>query len=193
MLDTPRLRDGAMVSLGRGRSALDDQILKGHFAVELFDERGRLKFFEEGDNLITDAGDLYIAAKVITAIAPASASAPTAMNGMKLGTGTTAVAKAGAGGALVTYLTASNVAFDATYPQTSNLGAGLGVTAVYKTTWGAGVATNAAITEAAIVNDQATNATSTAANTISRIVFTAVNKGASDTLAITWAHKFLGA
>ena len=67
------------------------------------------------------------------------------------------------------------------------------MTAVYKTTWGAGVATNSAITEAVIVNDQATNATTTAANTISRITFTAVNKGASDTLAITWSHKFLGA
>lgn len=55
------------------------------------------------------------------------------------------------------------------------------------------MATNSAITEAVIVNDSGTNATSTAANSISRIVFTAINKGASDTLAITWNHKFLGA
>lgn len=167
--------------------------LLGLVEIELFDKYGNLKHHEVIKNLITDAGDLYYASKAIVGISPANPSAPTAVNGMKLGTGTTAVAKSGAGGALVTYLSGSNVAFDATYPQTANLGGGLGVNSVYKTTWGAGVATNAAITEAVIVNDQATNATTTAANTIARTVFTAVNKGASDTLAITWNHKALGA
>lgn len=165
----------------------------GFGTVDLLDRRGRLISSTPFANLITDAGDLYYAGKCIVGIAPASPSAPTAVNGMKLGTGTTAAAKAGAGGALVTYKTASNVAFDATFPSTSNLGAGLGVNCVYKTTWGAGVATDTALTEAVIVNDQATNATTTAANTISRTVFTAQNKGASDTLAITWNHKNLGA
>jgi len=192
-VENMKISDDFTLSLGRGVGAVDDSVVNGIVRVELFDERGRLKFREVTRNLITDAGDLYNAQKVIAAIAPASAAAPTAMSGMKLGTGTTAASKAGAGAALITYLTASNVAFDATYPQTSNLGSGLGVTAVYKTTWGAGVATNSAITEAVIVNDSATNATSSAANTISRVVFTAVNKGASDTLAITWSHKFLGA
>jgi hypothetical protein len=112
---------------------------------------------------------------------------------MKLGSGGTAVAKSGAGGALVTYITASNVAFDSSYPQTANLGGGLGVNSVYKTTWAAGTATNSAITEVAIVNDQATNATSTAANTYSRALITSVNKTASDSLAITWNWKALGA
>ena len=55
------------------------------------------------------------------------------------------------------------------------------------------MATNGAITEVVIVNDQATNATSSAANTYSRALITSVNKGASDTLAITWNHTFLGA
>lgn len=175
--------------------------IKGYGTIELFrdvdPERPRELWTPDLEipfaNLITDAGDLYIAGKVIVGIGPANPSAPTAANGMKLGTGTTAAAKSGAGGALVTYLTASNVAFDASFAATNNLGAGLGVEARYKTTWGAGVATNAAITEAAIVNDQATNATTSAANTYSRIVFTAINKGASDSLAITWAWKFLGA
>lgn len=144
-------------------------------------------------NLITDAGDLYIAGKVIAAIAPASPAAPTAASGMKLGTGTTAVTKAGAAAALITYLTGSNAAFDATFPSTSNLGSGLGVNSVYKTTWAAGVATNSAITEAVIANDAGTNATSSAANTYSRVVFTAINKTATDSLAITWNWKALGA
>jgi hypothetical protein len=172
---------------------LDKLGMVGYGVAELRDGDGRTKLLVPFANLITDAGDLYYAGKAIVGISPAAPSAPTAVNGMKLGTGSTAVAKSGAGGALVTYLTASNVAFDASYPQTANLGAGLGVNGVYKTTWAAGVATNAAITEVAIVNDQATNATSTAANTISRALITSVNKTASDTLAITWNHKFLGA
>lgn len=165
----------------------------GFGVVELRGPDGLLKQVEPFVNLITDAGDLYYATKNIVGIAPSATAAPTAVNGMKLGSGVTAVAKAGAGGALVTYIAASNVAFDATFPNVANLGAGLGVNAVYKTTWAAGVATNAAITEAVIVNDQATNATTTAANTVSRVVFTAINKAAGDSLAITWNHKTLGA
>lgn len=175
--------------------------IKGYGTIELFrdvdPERPRELWTPDLEipfaNLITDAGDLYIAGKVIVGIGPANPSAPTAMNGMKLGTGTTAAAKSGAGGAIVTYISGSNVAFDASFAATNNLGAGLGVEARYKTTWPAGTATNSAIAEAAIVNDQATNATTSAANTGSRIVFTAINKGASDSLAITWAWKFLGA
>ena len=171
----------------------DKRGMVGYGVIEHRDHRGWLIEAQPFANLITDAGDLYYATKSIVGISPANGSAPTAVNGMKLGTGTTAVAKAGAGGALVTYKTASNVAFDATFPSVANLGAGLGVNSVYKTTWGAGVATDAALTEVVIVNDQATNATTTAANTISRVVFAAINKGASDTLAITWNHKNLGA
>jgi hypothetical protein len=112
---------------------------------------------------------------------------------MKLGTGTTTVAKSSTGAALATYLTASNAAFDSSYPQTANLGGGLGVNAVYKTTWAAGTATSSTINEVVICNDSATNATSTAANTYSRAVITTVNKTSSDSLAVTWNHKALGA
>lgn len=191
--DASRITDTLVIALDRARDLASGFALVGYGVITVRDEHGRLVEAQPFANLITDAGDLYYAGKAIAGIAPANPAAPTAMSGMKLGTGTTAVAKSGAGGALVTYLTGSNVAFDATFPSTANLGGGLGVNAVYKTTWGAGVATNAAITEAVIVNDAGTNATSTAANTASRVVFTAVNKGASDTLAITWNHKFLGA
>lgn len=172
----------------------DDAGNEGYGVAELFDAQGRLKQRVEFKNLITDAGDLYQAQKVIVGISPANPTAPTAVTGMKLGTGTTAVSKSGAGAALVTYLTASNVTFDATYPQTANLGAGLGVNAVYRCTWAAGVATNSAIAEVVIVNDAATNATTSAANTISRALFgTAINKTATDSLVVTWNHKMLGA
>jgi hypothetical protein len=164
----------------------------GSVLIQLFDEHGNLKDERRGSNLITDAGDLYYAGMAIALVTPAAPAQPTKMSGMKLGTGTTAVAKAGAGAALVTYITGSNNPFDATWPVTQNLGAGLGVNGQYKTTWAAGDVTNAAITEAVIVNDAGTDATSTVANTAHRIVFTAINKGASDTLVITWNALFKG-
>lgn len=165
--------------------------LVGYGVAELFDGDGTRIRLIPFHNLITDAGDLYIAGKIITAIAPASPSAPTAANGMKLGTASTAASKTDAG--LATYLSGSNVAFDSSYPQTANLGSTLGVNAVYKTTWPAGTATSSTINEVAIVNDQGTNADSTAANTYSRAVLTTVNKTASDSLAVTWNWKCLGA
>jgi hypothetical protein len=175
------------------RMADDSMGLTGTALIELHNDAGELIHSETVENLITDAGDLYYAGMMIALVNPAAPAQPTKMTGMKLGTGATAASKAGAGAALVTYLSASNVAFDATYPNTVNLGSTLGVNAVYKTTWVPGVATNGAITEAVIVKDSGTNATSTAANSASRITFGAVAKAAGDTLSITWNHKALGA
>jgi hypothetical protein len=165
----------------------------GFGIVHLMDGDGRTKQLDPFANLITTAGDEYCAKKIATGIGPAAPSAPTAANGMKLGTGTTAVTKSSTAAALITYLSASNVAFDSGFATTSAVGGDAGWYTTYKTSWLAGVATNSAITEVAIVNDQATNATSTAANTYSRAVITSVNKTASDVLAITWNWKALGA
>ncbi|MEU8270833.1 hypothetical protein AB0B89_27205 [Sphaerisporangium sp. NPDC049002] len=167
--------------------------LSGIVTLSLYDRDGELIDERVAKNLITDAGDLYYATRAISAVSPAAPSDATKVTGMKLGTGTTAASKASTGAALVTYKTGSNLAFDASYPQISNLGSGLGVNAVYRCTWSAGVATDTALTELVIVNDSSTNATSTAANSISRVVFSAINKGASDILVATWNHKFLGA
>ncbi len=124
-------------------------------------------------------------------------SPPAAPTGMRLGSGATsggnAVAKTGAGAALTTYLSGSNKAFDSTYPQSSLNGASRRIT--YKRTYAAGEATTASpITEAVIVNDTiATDATSTAANTISRIAVTGISsKGSTDVLVATWSHDWLG-
>ncbi len=113
--------------------------------------------------------------------------------GMKLGTGSTAVAKSGAGAALVTYLSNSHQAFDATFPSTSGTSGGRVVT--YKVTYAAGKATTAsAITEVVIFLDFLADATSSAANTVARALIAGVaSKGASDTLTITWTHTLLGA
>lgn len=164
--------------------------------VELFllNKHQEIKDYRRFENLVTTAGDQYYAKKAIVGISPANPGAPTAASGMKLGTGTTAAAKSGAGAALVTYLSGSNLAFDASFPAANAVaGTDTGWTADYQTTWPAGTATNSAITEAVIVNDAGTNATSTAANTYSRVTFTAIDKTAADVLIAIWKHKFLGA
>jgi hypothetical protein len=171
---------------------VEEQPFKGNILVQLIDQDGNVKDERRADNLITDAGDLYYAGMAIALVTPAAPAQPTKMTGMKLGTGTTAAAKSGAGAALVTYITGSNNPFDASFPATQNLGAGLGVNGQYKTTWAAADVTNSAITEAVIVNDAGTDATSSAANTAHRVVFTAINKTSTDSLVITWNAKFLG-
>jgi hypothetical protein len=168
--------------------------LVGFGVVLLEDGDHQIKDLEPFANLITTAGDQYYAQKAIVGVAPASPSAPTAMSGMKLGTGATAAAKSGAGAALVTYLAGSNIAFDATFPSAAAVGGDAGWNIVYKSTWAAGVATNGAITEAVISNAAGTNsAAEGAAGMCARTVFAAKNKTVDDTLAITWTHKFLGA
>jgi len=173
-------------------AAQPESAFTGAVLIQLIDENGNVKDERRAGNLITDAGDLYYAGMAIALVTPAAPAQPTKMTGMKLGTGTTAVAKAGAGAALVTYISGSNNPFDASFPVTQNLGAGLGVNGQYRTTWAAGDVTNSAITEAVIVNDAGTDATSVAANTAHRIVFSAINKTASDSLVITWNAKLLG-
>lgn len=120
-------------------------------------------------------------------------SAQGGAKGMKLGTGSTAVAKSGAGGGLVTYLSGSHQAFDATYPQGSGTSGGRVVT--HKVTYAAGTATTAsAITEVVIFLDFLADATSSVANTICRAILAGIgSKGASDTLTVTWTHTLLGA
>jgi len=163
--------------------------VSGQVLVEVFDAEGNLTDMRVG-NLVTTAGDQYYADRGASAVAPAAPADATKVTGMKLGTGVTAAAKSGAGASLVTYITGSNNLFDATYPQKVDLSADTGWQIQYRVTWAAGDVTNAAITEAVIVNDAAADATSTAPNTISRVVFTAINKTASDTLVITWNHTF---
>jgi hypothetical protein len=192
MIERNQMKDAFEVAMEMARDIHDSFGIVGYGVVEL--RRGdQLLEIEPFANLITTPGDQYYAQRSAAAVAPAAPADATKVTGMKLGTGTTAVAKSSAGGALVTYLTASNLAFDATFPTTSAVGGDAGWNINYKTTWAAGVATNSAITEAVIVNDSGTNATSTNANTIARIVFAAKNKTVDDSLAITWSHKFLGA
>jgi hypothetical protein len=172
----------------------DESVVHGIITVRLYDVDGNVKHEETINNLITDAGDLYQATRIAAGVNSNGVSQPTLVTGMKLGTGTAAATKAGAGAALATYLTGSNRTFDATYPKVTNLGSGLGVNVEYKATWAAGTATSASINEVVIVNDAANNATSTDANTIARGVFgSTINKASGEALEVTWNHKQLGA
>jgi hypothetical protein len=117
------------------------------------------------------------------------------VSGMKLGTGgATAVAKTGAGAAIVTYVTASQQALAGGFPTSALNGSSRRIQ--YKSSWGAGVATANGINEWTVAIDQPlANAAGSAADTIARAVDTGspVNKAAGDTLDITWNHDLLGA
>lgn len=177
----------------KNRNESDElSIVTGRVVLLFTGADGKIKHRRVAKNLITDAGDLYHVKRIAAGVLPAGGADVTKVTGMKLGTGTTTASKAGAGAALVSYVTGSNVALDAGFPTTQNLGSGLGCTVTYQTTFVAGVGTNAALTEVVLVNDSSTDLTSSAANTISRVVFASTPKAATDQLTISWAHKQLG-
>ena len=158
--------------------------IQGVVVAELIGPDGAVKARCETHNLITAVGDQYYAGR-----AALSSSLPAQVTGMKLGTGSTAPAKSGAGAALATYLTDSHQAIDGSYPT-----AAAGVV-THRVTYAAGKATTASpITEVVLVTDALANATSSAANTIARALLSGIgSKGAGDSLTITWTHTLLGA
>jgi len=160
----------------------------GTVTIERHDSAGNLLERCEVHNLVTQVGDQMYFERAAGIV-----GAPAAPTGMRLGTGANtggnAPAKTGTGAALTTYLSGSNKAFDATWPQSSLNGSARRIQ--YKVTYGAGVATTTSpITEAVIVNDNpATDATSPASNTITRVAVAGISsKGASDVLTVTWNH-----
>lgn len=166
------------------RDPVDGMGVQGLVRWELRRDDGTLKASGETRNLVTAVGDQLYASR---AIGLTTSALPI---GMKLGTGSTAVAKTGAGAAIVTYLTNSHQAFDGSFPT-----AVAGVV-TYKVTFAAGKATSAstAITEVVIYTDATADAASTAANTIARALLTGIpSKQSTDTLTVTWTHTILGA
>lgn len=115
---------------------------------------------QEVDNLVVTTGKGYVASRMKDATA-------TAMSHMAIGTGSTAAA-------------ASDTALgseSARVALTSTTVSGADIT--YVATFGAGTGT-AAITEAAVLN------ASSSGTMLCRTVFAVVNKGASDSMTITW-------
>lgn len=141
----------------------------------------------EVPNLITQVGDQYYGER-----ASGIAGPPNQVTGMRLGTGSTAPSKTGAGAAIVTYKVGSFKAIDGSFPTSSLVVASRQIQ--WKTSWGAGVINGSALAEAVITNETPlTDVTGTAANTISRALFGPVTLGALDTLSLTWNHLLLGA
>lgn len=171
-----------------------NSIIKGYGVAELWSPSlyvpGKMLLAQrvEFENLVTQVGDQYYAER-----AAGIASPPAQVTGMRLGTGTTAVAKTGAGAAIVTYVTGSNVAITGGFPTSALNGSSRRIQ--WKSDWAAGVATATGIAEAVITNETPlTNVAGAAANTIARVLLSpTINKGASDTLSITWNHDLLGA
>lgn len=161
--------------------------ITGQVTAVLTGPDGKVKAKCVTKNLVTAVGDQYYAGR-----AALSTGLPGQVTGFRLGTGSTAPAKTGAGAAIVTYLSGSNKANDSGFPTAS------GGVVTWKRTYAAGEATTASpITEVVlntdtIANDNAT--TATAANTIARALLSGIgSKGAGDTLTITWTHTLLGA
>lgn len=159
--------------------------LSGEIVLTCYAEDGTVRWTETIKNLITDVGDIYYAQRALAAVVPDAPADATKVTCMKLGTGTTAVAKNGAGGGIVTYKTGSNAAF-ASVSRSSNA-------ITYNASWAAGVATDSALAEIAICVTNA-DSTSVAANCIARALISPTrNKQAADTLTAAWTHTFLGA
>lgn len=167
-----------------GREAVSGIPIQGSVHAVKRNGDGEISFEAILHNIVTSVGNEYYGER-----AAAIASPPDQVSGMRLGTGTTAVATSGAGAAIVTHVTGSNVAISATYPQ-SSIPSGTIRRIIWASSWAAGVATNAALAEAVITNlNPIGTGAGAAADTISRVLLSpTINKGASDTLDLTWNH-----
>jgi len=190
MTSTDRLLDQAVAKARKLKEENDGLLVVGYGYYELRGPDGSLKQANAFANLVTQVGDQYYGER-----ASGIGSPPAQVSGMRLGTGgATAAAKTGAGAAIVTYVTGSSIAITGGFPTSALNGSSRRIQ--WQTLWAAGIATASAISEWVITNEASlTNVAGTAANTISRAIDTTtpVNKGASDTLTITWNHDLLGA
>jgi len=139
----------------------DELKVTGSVNVVIHDESGKQKENFTIPNLVVTTGLAYIASRMKDATA-------TAMTHMAVGTGSTAAA---AGNTALETQLGSRVALTST-TVTAN-------STAYVASFGAGVATGA-LTEAGIFN------ASTSGTMLCRTLFAVINKGAADTMTITW-------
>lgn len=186
--DPTRLTDRATARVGYQRGPVDGLGIRGQGVAVLRGPDGNVKQRVPFTNLITQVGD-----QVYAEAGSGVDGTPDIPTGMRLGTGgATAPAKTGAGAAIVTYVTGSEKAFDATFPSSALNGSARRIT--YETTWDPGDATATGIDEVVITNETPlTDVAGTAANTMSRAILSpVVNKGAGDTLTVTYTHDAEG-
>jgi len=141
---------------------IDNMKAKGRLNIVLKDQNGNVKDQREVDNLVVTTGLNWIAARMY------DTGSPDQMSHMAVGSGTTAAA---AGDTDLGSILGSREALDSTTVSTN--------TVQYVSSFEAGDGTGA-ITEAGIFN------AATSGTMLCRTVFDVVNKGANDTLSITW-------
>jgi hypothetical protein len=134
--------------------------MTGDLKIVLTDANGQIKHEQEIKNLVVTTGKNFIASRI-------KDTTDTAMSHMAIGSGTTAAAVGDT--ALGTQL--GRVALTSTTVTTNNV--------AYVATFPAGTGTGA-VTEAGLFN------ASSSGTLLCRTVFSVINKGAADTLGITW-------
>jgi hypothetical protein len=132
----------------------------GQLRVQLFDENGNLKDDREFSNLVVTVGKEFIASRMV-------GTASAVMSHMAIGEGSTSP--------VVGNTTLGNELGRVTLAS----GTSTGAVATYVATFGAGAGTGP-ITEAGIFNAGA------AGTMLCRTVFAVVNKGAADSMTVTW-------
>jgi hypothetical protein len=148
---------------------LEELLATGTLHLQLFDEDGNIKEDRLEENLVVTAGLGFITSRMKDATA-------TAMSHMAVGTGATAAAA----GNTTLGTEAARVALDSTTLVTTTV---TNDSIQYVATFPAGTGT-AALTEAGILNN------SSGGTLLNRVVFSVINKGASDSLVITWKVTF---
>lgn len=143
---------------------IHDQIkMRGDVSIQLFDSNGNVKDDRKIHNMVVTAGKEFIAASMLKT----TTNSPAAMSHMAIGSDNTAAALANT--ALGSQLGRVSLA-DATVS---------GAVVTYTATFPAGTGTGAVV-EAGILN------ASSSGTLLCRTVFDVVNKGADDTMSITW-------
>lgn len=138
--------------------------LSGELSIVLRDEFGNVKDTREVKNLVVNAGLAYIISRMV-------GTAKSVMSHMALGAGSTATAAGQTD--LVSLLGAREVLDTTTIAGSNN------EKVVYVSSFEAGDATGAVV-EAGIFNAL------TGGDMLCRTVFSVVNKGANDTMTVTW-------
>jgi hypothetical protein len=132
---------------------------KGELSIKLFGPDGKLKAEQNVPNLVVTTGKTFIAARMV--------GTPTAMSHMAIGSGTTN----------------PDVADNTLQTELGRVGltssGASGAVVTYVASFGAGTGTGA-VTEAGILN------ASSGGTLLCRTEFSVVNKGADDSMSITW-------
>jgi hypothetical protein len=186
-VDRNAMRDSLVQQSGYGRGPDELTTIRGSLHVVVTGPDGEIKYDHKTHNLVTQVGDQYFGDR------GAGIGSIAAITGMQLGTGSTAVAKTGAGAGIVTLVTASLVALTGGFPASTLNGSSRRIQ--YQVLWAAGTATATGINEVALVNQATgTQTVAPASATIARALLSpVVNKGAADTLTVTWSIDLLGA